>query len=86
MSIGFSDKLYWRPQGRAFHCFRPVADMYGGPRFYESLCEDEQRLWSGGQANRRPPLEERCERCNALEMARRGWSVPGPVRAGWGEE
>lgn len=72
---GLSDKLYWRasPVG-LFHCFKK---QHGGG--FRSLCGDWTLERSGGGAMHRPPVYQRCARCDGEEIKRRGWEESGPA-------
>lgn len=67
MADGFQDKLYWRPKGLGFHCFKKVEG--GG---FQSLCGVFHREKSGGGECARPPAWARCVFCDLREMKRRG--------------
>jgi len=74
---GFLDKLYWRPSGQTWHCFKKLAraDRGRGEQYverYVSLCGDETRGRSDGQSCARPPAVLRCTRCDLAEIVRRG--------------
>lgn len=78
MSIGFRDKLYWRPVTAFWCCFKRCAT--GG---YISLCGRAVRRRSGGQAITRPPSIRRCARCDGEEMQRRGKEEGMPTSDEW---
>jgi len=83
VSSGFKDKLYWRPAGGTFHCFKRTE---GSPARCAPLCGRVEPLHSmGGQGIARPPPVFRCGRCDGLEMGRRGWDESGPERGDWGK-
>jgi len=84
MSIGFTDKLFWRQPtkyGGQSHCFKRV---HPGPK-YQSLCRRWDLDRSGGQRCARPPAMLRCALCDVAEMKRRGWEESGPVSPHWSE-
>jgi hypothetical protein len=48
-------------------------------RGYISLCQRREIASVRGQLIARPEADLRCEVCDGLEMARRGWDASGPV-------
>lgn len=70
---GLTDKLYWRPTGPLWHCFKKAA-----PDGYVSLCGIDGPRKIGGQRCSRPHPMLRCARCDRAEMRRRGWEQSGP--------
>jgi hypothetical protein len=72
---GLIDKLYWRKGRGEWHCFRKLAQVRG----YASLCQRREIAIVLGQQIARPETELRCSKCDAVEMARRGWRGSGPV-------
>lgn len=80
---GLTDKLYWRWEPGAYHCYRKV--RIGSGRFsfeYQSLCGRGRTINPGmikGQGCRRPEPGLRCGICDGKEMERRGWAESGPA-------
>jgi hypothetical protein len=74
--------LYWRSfDSETYHCFEPVSGKRPGDRnkSYASLCGHHTLAQPYGQALQRPPLNQRCSKCNFAEMQIRGWDEPGPA-------
>lgn len=70
MSIGFRDKLYWRPSQWGWCCLK---HQEGGG--YISLCGRTTRKRCGGQLTARPPVVLRCPICDGKEIDRRKMSA-----------
>lgn len=82
MSIGFQDKLYWRPVRSEWHCFKKTLFADGVTEFL-SLCEQFTRKRSNGQSCSRPPALLRCPRCDIGEMKRRNKEESLPELENW---
>ena len=70
-----TDKLYWRKARGEWHCFEKLAQVRG----YISLCQRREITFVHGQQIARPEADLRCNVCDGLEMARRGWDGSGPA-------
>jgi hypothetical protein len=70
-----TDKLYWRKARGQWHCFKKIAQVRG----YVSLCQRLEITSLRGNEISRPEVALRCEVCDRLEMARRGWGRSGPA-------
>jgi hypothetical protein len=75
MLEGLTDKLYWRRARGEWHCFKKIAQVRG----FISLCHRQENTFVHGRQIARPEARLRCEVCDGLEMARRGWEGSGPA-------
>jgi hypothetical protein len=74
-----ADKLYWRRTRGEWHCFRKLAPVRG----FVSLCQRQEITFVHGQQIARPEARLRCNVCDELEIARRGWGRSGPASSEW---
>jgi hypothetical protein len=72
---GLTDNLYWRKARSEWHCFKKLAQVRG----FISLCHRQEITFVHGRQIARPEARLRCEVCDGLEMARRGWGTSGPA-------
>jgi hypothetical protein len=75
MPEGLTDKLYWRRARGEWHCFQQLCQVPG----FISLCHRQEITFVHGQQIARPEARLRCELCDGLEMALRGWEGSGPA-------
>jgi hypothetical protein len=75
MHEGLIEKLYWRNARGEWHCFTKLPQVRG----YVSLCQRREIGFVRGQQIARPEAPLRCDVCDGLEMARRGWDGSGPA-------
>ena len=73
---GLTDKLFWRKTRGEWHCFMKLPEVRG----YNSLCRRREIGFVHGRQIARPDADLRCNLCDELEMARRGWNGSGPGR------
>jgi len=72
---GLTHKLYRRKASSEWHCFQKLPEVRG----YISLCQRREIALVLGQQIARPEAPLRCEACDEIEMARRGWCGSGPA-------
>jgi hypothetical protein len=72
---GLTDRLYWRKARAEWHCFERLDQARG----YVSLCGRREITFVHGRQIARPEARLRCNVCDELEIARRGWDRSGPA-------